>query len=952
MLQSYFDQMQQYPELRPFILDEIQQELNFMQEEDLEMLYHQKLLQQLIDITIPHVTHHSILVTLFDIHPMLLLKVSPLVHNVIIFNQIIKTIKQFRLFKYSEWIQFIWTNLDSTIQLEDLCVVSIQSIKYNFLSLDIPQLIHVIYALQLNNDGLIDLCQSLLSKPSINSDDKSNLIKLIIHLSNELFNNCLQGKYSSALFNAISKIVKYAQHPLLPQCIHQILSNVHDIPIDYTNQALSWYLMTDDTGVHFLVAHLLPAIQHLPKMKNILSHLPYSFEYHNIYCMSLSILIRNSICVDECVSLIKKHSLHMECIRHGWLPSAIDISSDALVANAVELSTSIPLNVYTSDYTPYELFKSNLLKDSNCSALVKNDHFIECVKYLYYYCDINIINFPQTPVNIKLNNSILRVPRHVLLHQIVDYNDPLFSIMNRIKERMANLNEDEHEGIEEEMEIRLEENAGMEEEHEDEDIDMDSIHELGVDVDLAYHEDEIMKVDHSVEMEESEIDAAVDVPVANASQIKDLHEIEEGSESSSSSSIVHSQLNNLFQQIHAHANSHSNKKIIYINRDYKLPLSYVDSLPPMLNEELPYKNVDSPSTEHQIQFVHGSTELNSNLSVIGALNEFLEEDPIALNTIGSTSRIEKEVCVLNKRDDLIQVLCRIVAENNLDEINRYTSIMALLQLKTYTMKCNVIPHWLYTIITVIPWTIPLKTRLMFIKKKHNKIKIQISRQKLMASLIKIIEQQYMNVQISFYNEVGTGVGCTNEFYTLCCHGFKDTQMQLFTATDYPLPYGLTNDSTHIYLYKIMGSFIAQGIINNYNLELEINLIFLKLLLRNITPTEKDLKLILPEVMQLVTGCRGGMDINEFHITWHYPGTAMLLRDDLENEIVTNDRIDEYVELLLDATFNKGIKPVIEAMKQGIAKVIPMTLMVALRADELYELLTINSTKWTVQGNNN
>ena len=938
--------MQQYPELQPFILDEIQQELNFFQEEDLELLHHQNMLVQLINIitSSESTTHIQILPILFDIHPLLLMKVSPLIHNIQIFQQVIKSIKQFKCYKYANWIQFIWSNYDININLSDLCLITIQSIKYNFLSLDIPSFTHLVTVLQLSDNLLINVCQQLLKSNPNNSE----LVNLIASLSSSLFQSILNSQYSPSLFSAMSlDIIKCnINNPLLQASIIHILSNIipHNIQLQFAYNSLEWYqiLMAHSTDqinakLHKIVLDTLLLLLNHPSLSLILPLIPYNDVNHNNYCFTLSVLSR-SACKDDTThividSLINTHNIQSECIRHGYLNN----------------SPKFPFNLKSA--TPYELFhllsndtNTNKLEHIPVSTIILISHYLPfpILKASHASFQITLCNHAVDPIR----TTTIRAPPHFRVSKLLDHmNNPLQMIMDRLKRQVELQEQMEDDGMEEE-DMEEEEDEGMDVVHKEE-----------------QHIPATPEPPHDHDMDEMEEEDFHDEEETEEEDEHDEDEGEDEDEDIMGQSISTARLRQLFNQLQdQHDNQADGQHPIGIELGHTNQ-HHINTI----NVAPNYRGIRNTNhNKPHLTFVIENIKLNPCATVFGALQSVNRSDdaPITMdvNKVEELEEIHSMYTVTDTIDPVFMAVCHILSKSaTMLEINNYLSLLFKLQSTSYyTAQCHCIPSWMSHILQSIPSIILLDYRLDLIRNKPIKghkrkiIKYAISRDNIPSSLIKIMENSALDsnkqngISISYLNEIGSGVGLTNEFYSIGCSWFQSQELGLFNDKGYPMP---SHDANNHYLWYILGIFIGQGLKFEVALDLEINAMFLKMVLRGTLYGIEDLYKIIPDVMTVISECKSGKyDVETLCISWFFPGTSVLLKDGMDKQYVTTETLNEYTESLQNALFGSGIAEIVKSFKSGLNTIIPMEVMVGITADELYTIMTTSYYKqWTKTG---
>jgi E3 ubiquitin-protein ligase TRIP12 len=135
-------------------------------------------------------------------------------------------------------------------------------------------------------------------------------------------------------------------------------------------------------------------------------------------------------------------------------------------------------------------------------------------------------------------------------------------------------------------------------------------------------------------------------------------------------------------------------------------------------------------------------------------------------------------------------------------------------------------------------------------------KVRISREHILQSAFKVFELYGSSssiLEVEYFDEVGTGLGPTLEFYSLVSREFARRDLKIWRDEDStnPGPYvhhphGLfpapivRNDSTkagekRIYVFRTIGQFVAKAMLDSRIIDITFNKIFLKLILGEEVP---------------------------------------------------------------------------------------------------------------------
>jgi len=131
-------------------------------------------------------------------------------------------------------------------------------------------------------------------------------------------------------------------------------------------------------------------------------------------------------------------------------------------------------------------------------------------------------------------------------------------------------------------------------------------------------------------------------------------------------------------------------------------------------------------------------------------------------------------------------------------------------------------------------------------------KVRINRKKLLESALKVLEQFSGNktvLEVEYFEEVGTGLGPTLEFYTSTSKEFRKKHLGLWRDTGtpeqdeyvhsahglFPCPQPLLVLATDkgrkiLYFFKMLGMFVAKALLDFRNVDLPFSPAFYKWML--------------------------------------------------------------------------------------------------------------------------
>ncbi|KAG5437641.1 hypothetical protein PCANB_000678 [Pneumocystis canis] len=278
--------------------------------------------------------------------------------------------------------------------------------------------------------------------------------------------------------------------------------------------------------------------------------------------------------------------------------------------------------------------------------------------------------------------------------------------------------------------------------------------------------------------------------------------------------------------------------------------------------------------------------------------------------------------------------------------------------------------------------------------KLQRQKIRIFRDHILESTIKIMDLYGTSsflLEIEYFDEVGTGLGPTLEFYSTASHEFTRKSLGLWRDDDlsgndfvfspnglFPAP--LDGQPKNSDDEKVMGKFIARSLLDSRIVDISINPMFfriasgindVKLSIESITEIDKDLANSLRFLMQFDTEKKKilnnkniseekkeellkdiriqDMSVEELSLNFTLPGfpDIHLISDDHE-KLVNIYNVGEYIDLVIDFTIGKGVKRQIDAFCDGFSSVLPCSSLSLFTPEELSMLFGQSKEDWSIE----
>ncbi|KAI9573982.1 hypothetical protein HD554DRAFT_2202087 [Boletus coccyginus] len=244
-------------------------------------------------------------------------------------------------------------------------------------------------------------------------------------------------------------------------------------------------------------------------------------------------------------------------------------------------------------------------------------------------------------------------------------------------------------------------------------------------------------------------------------------------------------------------------------------------------------------------------------------------------------------------------------------------------------------------------------------------KVRISRKHILESAVKVFELYGSSssiLEVEYFEEVGTGLGPTLEFYSLVSKEFARRDLKIWRDADagspgiyvhhptglYPAPItpdDIANDGgqkrTHI--LRVIGQYVAKAMLDSRIIDLSLNKIFIRLVLGEEVPLTIDSLRLFRKValMDIV-------NVEDLALDFTLPGYDIELRPGGRDIPVTSDNAEQYIHEVLDAIIGIGARPQAKAFREGFSKVFPVSDLQAFSADELAMLFGNSDEDWSIE----
>ncbi|EEY21800.1 E3 ubiquitin-protein ligase UPL3 [Verticillium alfalfae VaMs.102] len=348
---------------------------------------------------------------------------------------------------------------------------------------------------------------------------------------------------------------------------------------------------------------------------------------------------------------------------------------------------------------------------------------------------------------------------------------------------------------------------------------------------------------------------------------------------------------------------------------------------------------------------------------------------------------------------------------------------------------NCLPSWAEDLATLYPFLFPFETRHLFLQStsfgyarsmtrwqnaqsveesrrdrnerpflgRLQRQKVRISRSKILESALKVMELYGASqsiLEVEYFEEVGTGLGPTLEFYSTVSKEFSKKKLKLWREMDshddeyvsgvsglFPRPLSAdeaasANGERICQLFKTLGKFVARSMIDSRIIDLNFNPTFFRITdgasISGIKPSLGAVKVVDPGL------ARSLKTIKKFSIAkkeidedptrtpaQKVADTEAIVIDDVrledlcldftlpgypEIELVANgshvrvtmDNVDSYLDRVIDMTLGSGVRRQVDAFRAGFSQVFPYSALSAFTPDELVSLFGRVDEDWSLE----
>ncbi|KAG8692329.1 Ubiquitin fusion degradation protein 4, partial [Ceratobasidium sp. 395] len=272
-------------------------------------------------------------------------------------------------------------------------------------------------------------------------------------------------------------------------------------------------------------------------------------------------------------------------------------------------------------------------------------------------------------------------------------------------------------------------------------------------------------------------------------------------------------------------------------------------------------------------------------------------------------------------------------------------------------------------------------------------KVRISRHHILESAAKVLELYGSSssvLEVEYFEEVGTGLGPTLEFYSLVSKEFARRDLKMWRDADssvegpyvqrplglFPSPEAKEGTKSRTKLFTMLGQFVGKALLDSRIIDISFNPLFLKYVLSEEVPlTLASLKMVDPALANSLSKLQAygvarreveantsmsqeekaaaysdltihGAHLEDLALDFTVPGYDIELVPGGKDISVTDSNVEEYVREVIDAVVGRGVQTQTQAFRTGFSKVFPVTDLQSFSCDELDLLFGNAEEDWT------
>ncbi|OQD81025.1 hypothetical protein PENANT_c030G07908 [Penicillium antarcticum] len=282
-------------------------------------------------------------------------------------------------------------------------------------------------------------------------------------------------------------------------------------------------------------------------------------------------------------------------------------------------------------------------------------------------------------------------------------------------------------------------------------------------------------------------------------------------------------------------------------------------------------------------------------------------------------------------------------------------------------------------------------------------KVRISRARILDSAMKVMELYGSSpsiLEVEYFEEVGTGLGPTLEFYSTVSKEFSKKKLKIWRETEgtssgaeyafgkrglFPAPMSdqqAAQDSgkKQLNIFKVLGKFVARSMLDSRIIDISFNPAFFRIAdtLSSVAPSLGTVKLVdqdlakslimLQQFVNAKDAIEGddslspghkteavqeitvhGVKVDDLSLDFTLPGyPAIELIPGGSDVPLTIENVAIYIERVIDMTLGSGVRRQVDAFRAGFSQVFPFSSLRAFTPNELVMLFGQAKEDWTIE----
>ncbi|CAG7931621.1 unnamed protein product [Penicillium olsonii] len=286
--------------------------------------------------------------------------------------------------------------------------------------------------------------------------------------------------------------------------------------------------------------------------------------------------------------------------------------------------------------------------------------------------------------------------------------------------------------------------------------------------------------------------------------------------------------------------------------------------------------------------------------------------------------------------------------------------------------------------------------------KLQRQKVRISRTRILDSALKVMELYGSSpsiLEIEYFEEVGTGLGPTLEFYSTVSKEFSKKKLKIWRDTDgsaeaeyafgkrglFPAPMSdqQANDDSgkkQLNIFKVLGKFVARSMLDSRIIDISFNPAFFRIAdtmssvapsLGTVKAVDHDLAKSLVMLKEFVNEKNAvenddrlspnqkaealqhitvhGVKVDDLSLDFTLPGYPSIELIPGGTDVpLSIENVDTYIDRVIDMTLGSGVRRQVEAFRTGFSQVFPYSALSAFTPGELVMLFGQAEEDWSIE----